>query len=71
MANAGKSGMGSAQGKGDGGGAMTEIQKDEIGENMVLSNRDKAQHPEDRGQDSKAVEADQYQDADSNKLRDQ
>ena len=50
---------------------MTEIQKDEIGENMVLSNRDKAQHPEERGQDSKAVEVDQYQDADSNKLRDQ
>ena len=71
MANAGKSGMGNAQGKGDGGGAKTEIQKDEIGENMVLSNRDKAQHPEDRGQDSKAVEADQYQDGDSNKLRDQ
>ena len=58
-----------AGGKGTGSGAMTEIDKDKIGDNMVLSNRDKAQHGDERGLDSKRIAADQYQDDDSNKLR--
>lgn len=57
-------------GKGSGSGAMTEIDKDMIGENMVLSNRDKSRHSGERGHDSKSVEIDQYQDSDNNKLRD-
>lgn len=56
-----------AQGKGDGGGAMTEIDKDMVGENMVLSNRDKAQHSEGRGLDSKTIENEQYQDQVANR----
>ncbi len=51
-----------AQGKGTGTGAMTEISKDKIEENMVLSNRDKAMHPEERGLDSKQVQSEQRQD---------
>jgi hypothetical protein len=54
MAKASKKHMGAgAQGKGDGTGAMTEVSKEEIPENIVLSNRDKAQHSEERGLDSK------------------
>jgi hypothetical protein len=44
MANADRKHIGSgAQGKGDGTGAMTELDPDVLPENMVLSNRDKAQ----------------------------
>ncbi len=50
-------------------GGMTEIDKDKIGENMVLSNRDKAGHSPERGLDSKAIENEQYQDQNSNKVR--
>jgi hypothetical protein len=50
------------QGKRDGSGAMTDIPKDMLGENMVLSNRDKAQHSRERGLDGKAVKTEQYQD---------
>ena len=72
MANASKKHMGTGtQGKGSGSGAMTEIDKDKIEENMVLSNRDKAGHSPERGLDSKAIENEQYQDQDSNKLRDE
>jgi hypothetical protein len=49
-------------GKRDGSGAMTDIPKDMIGENMVLSNRDKAQHSRQRGLDGKAIKTEQYQD---------
>ena len=70
MANAGKAHMSpDGQGKGSGSGAATEIDKDKMGDNMVLSNRDKAQHTGERGLDNKQIEADQYQDDDSNKLR--
>ena len=70
MANASKKHMGvAAEGKGSGSGAMTEIDKDKIGDNMVLTNRDKAGHSPERGLDSKRIESDQYQDDDSNKLR--
>ena len=71
MANASKKHMGTGtQGKGSGSGANTEIDKDKIGENMVLSNRDKAGHSPERGLDSKTIEVEQFQDQDSNKLRD-
>ena len=68
MAKAGKTHIGiGAQGKGSGEGAMTEIDKDVLGENMVLSNRDKAQHPTTRGLDSKTIENEQLQDQASNR----
>lgn len=50
------------QGKGSGTGAMTDIEKDKIPENMVLSNRDKSQHTKERGQDSRQIQTDQFQD---------
>lgn len=69
MANANSKHMGSgAQGKGSGTGAMTDIDMDKLNENMVLSNRDKAQHSQERGLDSKFVQTEQYQDHESNKL---
>lgn len=54
------------QGKGDGGGAMTDI-PDDLPENEVLSNRDKAQHTEERGLDSKHVQSEQRQDHSANR----
>jgi hypothetical protein len=39
-----------------------------IADNMVLSNRDKARHPRDRGQDSKWVQSEQRPDRDTNKM---
>ncbi|WP_310353152.1 hypothetical protein [Methylobacterium sp. BE186] len=63
MANASKRNMGAgAQGKGSGSGAMTELPEGILPENMVLSNRDKAQHSDERGLDSKNVQTEQYQD---------
>lgn len=56
-----KFGAGS-QGKGDGSGAMTVLPSGVLGENMVLSNRDKAQHNDQRGLDSRAVQTEQYHD---------
>jgi hypothetical protein len=50
------------QGKGDGTGAMTDINPEDIPENTVLSNRDKAQHSDQRGLDSKAVQMEQLRD---------
>ena len=70
MAKAGKTHIGiGAQAKGSGSGATTEVRKDLLGENMVLSNRDKSRHPE-RGLDGKTIETDQYQDQASNRLDD-
>ena len=61
MSNASKKHMGAgAQGKGDGTGALTNERPPP--ENMVLSNRDKKQHSDDRGQDSKWVQTDQQLD---------
>lgn len=63
MANASKHGMNpGAQGKGSGSGAMTELPEGVLEDNMVLSNRDKAQHGDARGLDGKAVQTEQYQD---------
>ena len=63
MANASKHNMGpGARGKKSGTGAMTELPEGILPENMVLSNRDKSQHSDQRGLDSKNVQTEQYQD---------
>ena len=65
MANASKKHMGpGAQGKGDGTGSLTN--EPAVPENMVLSNRDKKQHSDDRGQDSKWVQTEQRRDHELN-----
>ncbi len=56
-----------ARGKSDGTGAMTDLQEDLVGENDVLSNRDKSQDSAIRGSDSKFVQAEQYQDSSANR----
>jgi len=69
MANPSKKHFGAGgHGKGTGVGANTELPKDKIGENMVLSNRDKSRHPKQRGLDSKQVQTDQLQDHAANRL---
>ena len=71
MSKGGKKHFGSgAQGKGDGTGALTDLPKDKIGENMVLSNRDKSQHTDQRGMDSKRIQSEQLQDHAANRLED-
>ncbi len=68
MAHASKKHMGpGSQGKGDGSGALTELPRDLIGENDVLSNRDKSQHSETRGLDGNQVRNDQRQDHAANR----
>ena len=64
MAKASRKHIGAgAQGKGAGsGGGGVEIDKGMIGENMVLSNRDKSRHTEGRGLDSKEIQTEQLQD---------
>lgn len=39
-----------------------------VGENEVLSNRDKKQHTEQRGLDGNRIKSDQYQDHAANRL---
>lgn len=68
MANASRKHMGKgSQGKGSGSGAQTHLQEGTLGENDVLSNRDKAQHSEERGLDGKMVKTEQYQDHAANR----
>jgi len=57
-----------AQGKGSGSGARTITDKDRLGDNMVLSNRDKARHARTRGLDSKQVQTEQKHDHTSNRI---
>jgi hypothetical protein len=57
-----------AHGKGAGVGGNTDITKDKIGENMVLSNRDKSLHSDQRGMDSKQIQNEQLQDHASNRF---
>jgi hypothetical protein len=72
MAHASKKHFGpGTRGKHDGSGGETEVPVEKIGENMVLSNRDKAQHSRERGQDRKQVQTDQLQDHASNRLADE
>lgn len=56
-----------SQGKGTGSGAMSELDKDAVGENEVLSNRDKKQHSKERGQDGNAIKTEQGQDHSANR----
>jgi hypothetical protein len=51
-----------AQGKRSGTGAMTELPEGLLEENMVLSNRDKSRHSDERGLDSATVQTEQYHD---------
>lgn len=63
MAKADKHSMGAgSQGKGSGHGAMTDLPEGLLEENMVLSNRDKSRHSDERGLDSKTVQTEQYHD---------
>jgi hypothetical protein len=57
------------KGKGDGGGAMTDLQSELLGENEVLSNRDKAQSSRERGQDSRWIQTEQREDHVANRGR--
>jgi hypothetical protein len=57
------------QAKGAGSGGMTGLQDELIGENAVLSNRDKAEESGDRGQDGKWVKTEQLEDHAANKGR--
>ncbi len=64
MANASKKHMGPAgTSKGTGEGAMTSesVADGRVEENMVLSNRDKSRHNDERGLDSRRVQSDQLQ----------
>lgn len=71
MANANRSHFGSgALGKHAGNGAMTDVDHSKVGENMVLSNRDKKQHSEGRGADSAQVQNDQLRDHAGNRAGD-
>ncbi|GJE37216.1 hypothetical protein [Methylobacterium persicinum] len=68
MAKADKHHMGpGSQGKGSGSGGMTDLPEGVLGENDVLSNRDKSQHDQTRGLDGKGVQTDQYQDHSANR----
>lgn len=55
-----------SQGKGSGTDAMTELQDELVRKEQILSNRDKSQHGDQRGLDSKGVQVDTYQDTASN-----
>jgi hypothetical protein len=69
MPNASKKHVGAgARGKKSGTGATTDIPKDKIEENMVLSNRDKSRHSGERGLDSKLIQTEQLQDHAGNRL---
>ena len=62
MANAGKHMGPGAQRKRSGTGALTELPEGILEENMVLSNRDKSRHSDERGLDSATVQTEQYHD---------
>ena len=69
MAHASKKKIGpGAQGKGAGVGALTDIPRDKIGENQVLSNRDEKHHSGERGRDSREIQNEQLQDNAANRL---
>jgi hypothetical protein len=69
MAHASKTHIGEgSKGKKDGSGAMTHMDLSKIGENDVLSNRDKKIHTKERGLDGNAIKSDQYQDHSANRI---
>jgi hypothetical protein len=51
-----------ARGKGAGVGAMTDLPREDVETNAILSNRDKQQHTKERGQDSGSVRSEQHND---------
>ncbi len=59
---------GHVQGKGDGTGAMSEIEPEELEANQVLSNRDKSQDTKDRGQDGRNNQTEQVEDHVANRM---
>jgi hypothetical protein len=68
MAQASKKHFGpGAQGKGTGVGGMTDNKAGTVEDNMVLSNRDKSRHSDERGQDSKWIETQQQRDHAANR----
>jgi hypothetical protein len=68
MANADSKHMGKgSQGKRDGSGAMSTMPDGLVGENDILSNRDKKQHSQERGQDSKWLQVEQHQETAANR----
>jgi hypothetical protein len=68
MAKASRKHVGAgAKGKGDGSGGMTDLDPTGLPENMVLSNRDKSQHSQERGLDGKSVLTEQLQDHNANR----
>lgn len=74
MANASRKHVGAgAQGKGAGVGAMTDEAdvKNVVGDNEILSNRDKSRHTGERGLDTKHVQTEQLQDHNANHLDDE
>ncbi len=69
MAHASKKRIGAgAQGKRSGTGATANVPKETIGENMVLSNRDKSRHSKVRGLGSREIQNEQLQDNARNRL---
>jgi hypothetical protein len=54
------------QGKGDGTGAMTELEDEAVEKDRILSNRDKAAHGE-RGQDGAWIQAEERKDTAGNR----
>jgi hypothetical protein len=48
--------------KGAGTGAMTEVPGNKIGDNEVLSNRDKSRRPDSQGLDGREIQNEQLQD---------
>ena len=63
MANATRKKLGAGlHHKGSGSGAMTEVPGDKIGENEILSNRDKSQRSDSRGLDGREIQNEQMQD---------
>ena len=47
---------------------MTHMDLSKIGENDVLSNRDKKVHGKERGLDGNAIKSEQYQDHSANRI---
>src|SRR5215210_3192018 len=58
-----------SQAKGAGSGGMTNLQDELVGENDVLSNRDKVKQSGERGQDGKWVQTEKLEDHAANKGR--
>ena len=59
------------KGKGDGAGAMSELDSATLPANAVLSIRDKSRISGDRGRDGKTVQTEQYEDHVANRRPDE